>query len=167
MLHNIQSKKQDILKGWRKYDIAQVLQNKQQREESNRLYADTYYSYTLCLFLGRSIRLPETYKYFNISDSFLSFLSCSHFRLSTLFKLWKEFIHTLFPIDLSFTTSFIIFWNFSMFYQTFLSPQVKPYATFTYNHGMYELPHQLLNNLRLRILGNYKISGNHPNFIEW
>ena len=72
-----------------------------------------------------------------------------------------------FLLTLSFTTSFIIFWNFSMFYQTFLSPQVKPYATFTYNHGMYELPHQLLNNLRLRILGNYKISGNHPNFIEW
>ena len=47
MLHNIQPKKQDILKGWRKYDIAQVSQNKQQREESNGLYGDTYYSYTV------------------------------------------------------------------------------------------------------------------------
>ena len=88
----------------------------------------------------------------------LFFLSCSHFRLSTVFKpsymkLWKEF-RLSFLLTLSSTTSFIIFWNFSMFYQTFLSPQLKRCAIITYKHGMYELPHQLLNDLKLRILGN-------------
>ena len=88
----------------------------------------------------------------------LFFLSCSHFRLSTVFKpsymkLWKEF-RLSFLLTLSSTTSFIIFWNFSMFYQTFLSPQLKRCAIITYKHGIYELPHQLLNDLKLRILGN-------------
>ena len=31
---------------------------------------------------------------------------------------------------------------------------------------MYELPHELPNDLRLRILGNYEISGKSQNFIE-
>ena len=80
----------------------------------------------------------------------LFFLSCSHFRLSTVFKpsymkLWKEF-RLSFLLTLSSTTSFIIFWNFSMFYQTFLSPQLKRCAIITYKHGIYELPHQLLND---------------------
>ena len=30
-----------------------------------------------------------------------------------------------------------------------------------------ELPHKLLNNLRLKILGKQEISGKSPNFIEW
>ena len=63
--------------------------------------------------------------------------------------------------------SFIIFWDFSMFYQIFLLPQVKRCAIITYKHGIYELPHELPNDLRLRILGNYEISGNSLNFIEW
>ena len=37
-----------------------------------------------------------------------------------------------------------------MFYQIFLSPQVKQWAIITYKHGIYELPHELLNDLRLR-----------------
>ena len=39
-----------------------------------------------------------------------------------------------------------------MFYQIFLSPQVKRCAIVTYKHGIYELPHELPNDLRLRIL---------------
>ena len=35
-----------------------------------------------------------------------------------------------------------------MFYQIFLSPQVKPCAIITYKHGIYELPHELPNDLR-------------------
>ena len=35
--------------------------------------------------------------------------------------------------------SFIIFWDFPMFYQIFLLPQVKRWATITYKHGVYEL----------------------------
>ena len=46
-----------------------------------------------------------------------------------------------------------------MFYQTLLSPQVKRCAIITYKHGIYELPHELPNNLRLRTLGNKEISG--------
>ena len=37
-----------------------------------------------------------------------------------------------------------------MFYQIFLSPQVKRYAIITYKHGIYELPYELPKNLRLR-----------------
>ena len=36
--------------------------------------------------------------------------------------------------------TFIIFWGFLMFYQIFLSPQVKRCAIITYKHVMYELP---------------------------
>ena len=42
----------------------------------------------------------------------------------------------------------------SMFYQIFLSPQVKQRAIITYKHGIYELPRELPNDLRLGILGN-------------
>ena len=52
------------------------------------------------------------------------------------------------------TISLIIFWAFLMFYQIFLSQQVKRWAIITYKHGIYELPHELPNNLRLTILGN-------------
>ena len=35
------------------------------------------------------------------------------------------------------------------------------------NNGVCELPHELPNDLRLRILGNKEISGNCLNVIEW
>ena len=41
-----------------------------------------------------------------------------------------------------------------MFYQTFFSPQVKRCVIITYKHGIYEDPHGLLNDLRLRDLEN-------------
>ena len=50
--------------------------------------------------------------------------------------------------------SFVIFWEFLMFYQIFLSPQVKWWVIITYKLGIYELSHELLNDERLRILGN-------------
>ena len=53
-----------------------------------------------------------------------------------------------------------------MFYQLFLSPQVKRYAIITYKHDLYELPDKLPNDLTLRILGNLEISGKCLNFIE-
>ena len=49
-----------------------------------------------------------------------------------------------------------------MFYQIFLSPQVKQCTIITYKHGIYELP----SNLRLRILGNKEISEKSLNPIE-
>ena len=48
---------------------------------------------------------------------------------------------------------FIILWEFLMFYQIFLSPQVKRYVIITFKHGIYKLSHELPNDLRLRILG--------------
>ena len=41
-----------------------------------------------------------------------------------------------------------------MFYQISLSPQVKRWAIISYKDGMYELPLELSNDLRLRKLGN-------------
>ena len=61
----------------------------------------------------------------------------------------------------------IIFWDFLMFYQIFLSPQVKQCAIINYEHGTYELPHELPNDLRLSIVRNYEILGKRLNFIEW
>ena len=49
---------------------------------------------------------------------------------------------------------FIIFWDFLMFYQIVLSPQVKWCAIITYKHGIYAFPHELPNDLRLKIFGN-------------
>ena len=43
-----------------------------------------------------------------------------------------------------------------MFCQIFLSPQVKRCAIITYKHGIYELPHELPKDLRLKILGNIR-----------
>ena len=41
-----------------------------------------------------------------------------------------------------------------MFSQIFLSPQGKRKTIITYKHGIYELPHELPNYLRLRMLEN-------------
>ena len=40
-----------------------------------------------------------------------------------------------------------------MFYQIFFSPQVARSTIIIYRHGIYKLPHELLNDLRVRILG--------------
>ena len=40
-----------------------------------------------------------------------------------------------------------------MFYKIFLSPQVKRSVIIINKHGIYDLPHELSNDLRLRILG--------------
>ena len=53
-----------------------------------------------------------------------------------------------------------------MFYQFFLLPQVNRCAIITYKHGMYELPHELPDDLRLRILGNSEISGKYLNAVK-
>ena len=45
-----------------------------------------------------------------------------------------------------------------MFNQVFFSPQMKQYAIITYKHGIYELPHELPNDLRLKIFGKKEIS---------
>ena len=46
-----------------------------------------------------------------------------------------------------------------MFYQTFFSPQVKRSVIISSKNSIYELPGELPDKLRLKILENYKISG--------
>ena len=53
-----------------------------------------------------------------------------------------------------------------MFYQIFLSSQVKQCGIITYKHGIYQLPHELPFDLRVRILGNYEILGKCINFTK-
>ena len=43
-----------------------------------------------------------------------------------------------------------------MFYQIFLSPQVKRCASITYKHGIHKLTHKFPNDLRLKKLLNIK-----------
>ena len=53
----------------------------------------------------------------------------------------------------------IILWDFLMFYQIFLLPQVKRSAIISHKQGVYELPHELTNDLGLTIVGNKEKSG--------
>ena len=65
-----------------------------------------------------------------------------------------------------------------MFYQIFISPQVKRCSIISYNHGIYELPHEFRmvytaggalptqEKKRLRVLGNQEISGKCLNPVE-
>ena len=53
------------------------------------------------------------------------------------------------------TTTFIILWDFLVLKQIFLSPQGKRCAIITYKNGIYEFRHNLMNNLRLAILGSF------------
>ena len=54
---------------------------------------------------------------------------------------------------------FIIFSDILMFYQIFLSLQVKQSAIMSNKDGIYELPHELLNDLRFRVVGLILILG--------
>ena len=80
--------------------------------------------------------------------------SFQHFRSLLVFVCFHVYLWLcLWSFWYSSTISCIIFWDFSMFYKLFLSPQVKRWAIITYKHGIYELPHEL-RNVRVRILGN-------------
>ena len=65
-------------------------------------------------------------------------------------RLKKEIVEVLKQA----TISCKIFWDFSIFYQIFLSAQVKRWTIISYKYGIYELPNELPNNFRLRILEN-------------
>ena len=51
-------------------------------------------------------------------------------------------------------TILVIFRDMLMFDEVFVSPQVKRIVIISNKHGIYELPHELPNDLRLRTLGN-------------
>ena len=52
------------------------------------------------------------------------------------------------------TIMLIIFWDILMDEQISFSPQAKRSVIISNKDGIYRWPHKLLNNLRLRILGN-------------
>ena len=60
----------------------------------------------------------------------------------------------------------IIFCDILMSDEIFLAPHVKQSVIISRKHGIYELPHKLPNDLRLRILGNQAVSEKFQNFIE-
>ena len=60
----------------------------------------------------------------------------------------------------------IILWDVLMFYQIFLQPQGTIRAIISNKQVVYELPDELLNDLRLRILGNKKKLVESPNLLE-
>ena len=53
----------------------------------------------------------------------------------------------------------IIFWNVAMFQYRSYQPQVKRNLISSISNLVYELPHELPNDLRLKILGNEEIFG--------
>ena len=53
-----------------------------------------------------------------------------------------------------------------MFHQILSSPQVKQWEIISFKHGIYELPHELPNDLGLRNLLNEEILEMGLNFIE-
>ena len=53
-----------------------------------------------------------------------------------------------------FTILVIIFWDILMFDKIFVSPQVKRIVIISNKHGIYELPQELPNDVRLKPLGN-------------
>ena len=61
----------------------------------------------------------------------------------------------------------IIFRDFLMFDQIFLSPQIKRSVIINNKHGIYELPHGLPNDLRRSILRNWEILGKSQNSIDY
>ena len=50
--------------------------------------------------------------------------------------------------------------------QIFLSPEVKRSVIISNKYAIYELPQELPNDLRLRILGNWETSRKPQNFIK-
>ena len=52
-----------------------------------------------------------------------------------------------------------------MFYQILLSPQVKRCVIVTYKYGICELPHELPNDLRLRIVSTSKNGSPVPSLL--
>ena len=81
----------------------------------------------------------------------LTFDKVTHIQPATT---WENKLIHMYLSKIWSTIIFIIFWDFLTFYQIFLSPKVKRCAIITYKHSICELPHELPNDLRIRIWGN-------------
>ena len=83
--------------------------------------------------------------------------SSNSFKLNYLVKVMDSFIikNTATWCQDN-TKMMVIFWDILMFYQNSLSIQVKRNAIISNKHGINELPHELLDDLRLWILPQVK-----------
>ena len=76
----------------------------------------------------------------------------------------------MFPLSLQCCFIFSIFNSYNLghnilrLYQNFLTPQVKRNVFISNKHDIYELTHELSDNLRLWILGNKEIRKDQENF---
>ena len=59
--------------------------------------------------------------------------------------LWWCKTRELSAVQILATIMEIMFWDFLILYQIFISPQVKRSAIISNKQGVYELPHELLN----------------------
>ena len=114
----------------------------------------SFYWKTFLLNFTQRLRNRSQVKSMRLNPPFIkhvAFLIYSHH--SFLFKFGNKY-----------TIIFKIFWEFLMFYQIFLSPQVKQWTIISCKHGIYFGIHGI-NDLRLkdlRILGNIcKVSKLH------
>ena len=90
---------------------------------------------------------------------FVRFGNCYHMATlgidaSLSFFIMSDSVFLLVP-----TIMVIIFWNFTMFYYRPDEPQVKRNVISSKVNLVYALPHELPNDLRLKILGNKEILG--------
>ena len=113
---------------------------------------------SVCFF-----KLIFYWKYYNVSATWLKTLVGKknlqrrlHFRINP-FKAPTPFL----------TIILIILWDSLIFYQILLSPKMKRCTIITYRHGIYELPHELPKDLKLRILGNWEILAKCLHCIKW
>ena len=123
------------------------------------------YGFCIWIFLVFTVFVFSTIK--NLIMPNLNNLKCCNFtaknfsyQLLILAKRWKT-SEVLTLNSLSFiprssgvavgksTILAIIVWDFLMFYQTFLSPQVKRIVIISNKHGIYELPNELPDDLRM------------------
>ena len=89
-------------------------------------------------------------------SSNLLFLRHKGYANKYVFNCFLKSIQFIFLIVQTMSTIMvIIFWDFLIFYQIFLSPQMKRSVIISNKHGIYELLYELPNDLRLTILGNY------------
>ena len=108
-------------------------------------------------------------------SSFKNTFSKEHFRVTTSVNISQKFV--IYFLQLNFQAKLYgctynyghnILRIFLIIFQIFFSSQVKLSVILIKKHGIYELPHELSNYLRLRTLGNLKILGKSQNieFIE-
>ena len=64
------------------------------------------------------------------------------------------YVNSFFPRTAGFWNYLLIQSNFLILYWIFYWSQVKRSVIISNKHGIHELPHELPNDLRLRILGN-------------